>query len=97
MTREETIKILNDIKYQIQSSLDEVDVDKDCKEAEQESKTIPIPKNATNGDMIKAMFPRTKIRWITQNRIGITVENNQDYITEFELDWWNAPYKESEV
>ena len=35
MTKEEAINQIEDIKFQIQSSLDEVEVDKDCKEAEE--------------------------------------------------------------
>ena len=50
------------------------------------------PHNATNGEMIQTMFPNAKIRWMSQSHIGITMKNNQDYITEFTLDWWNAPY-----
>jgi len=54
---------------------------------------IVIPKNATNGDVIKAMFPDVKIMWITQTKIDVTFMNNQDYITELDAKWWNAPYK----
>jgi len=57
------------------------------------SKGVAIPESATNGDVIKAMFPDVKIRWITQTKIGVTFINNQDYITEFDAKWWNAPYK----
>ena len=31
--------------------------------------------NATNGDVIKALFP-----------------NEHDFETDFDEDWWNAPY-----
>ncbi len=51
----------------------------------------PIPDNATNGDVIKAMFPNTQTR-----------ENDSDFI-EYTLDgivgtcveknWWNSPYQ----
>ena len=50
---------------------------------------IPIPDNATNGDMIRALFPNNKyvegekfviIQGVTEN---ISLWNN----------WWNAPYK----
>ena len=59
----------------------------------------PLPKDATNGDVIKAifktMFPRFEIY---ENR------DNEDYpyvdviVTEhdsncYPKDWWNAPYK----
>jgi len=36
----------------------------------------PIPDNATNGDVIKAMFP-----------------NENDFETDFDAEWWNAPYQ----
>ena len=36
----------------------------------------PIPDNATNGDVIKALFP-----------------NEHDFETDFDADWWNAPYQ----
>lgn len=35
-----------------------------------------IPDNATNGDVIKAMFP-----------------DESDFETDFDTDWWNAPYR----
>ena len=40
---------------------------------------IPIPEGATNGDMIKAMFPNDL--WL------------QLYARRTKKDWWNAPYK----
>ena len=43
---------------------------------------IIIPKDATNGDMIKAMFPNgipKDVIWMLQGDKGI--------------DWWNEPYK----
>ena len=36
----------------------------------------PIPDNATNGDVIKALFP-----------------NEHDFETDFDEEWWNAPYQ----
>lgn len=62
--------------------------------AQMQHKADIIPHKATNGEMIEAMFPSTKIRWISQSHIGVTFRDNQDYITEFELDWWNAPFDE---
>ena len=51
----------------------------------------PLPKNATNGDMINALFPNAK---------EITVDGGYplNYIIEGEWhrnlkDWWDAPYK----
>ena len=51
----------------------------------------PLPDNATNGDVLKVMFPNAEnIR--TDNGLPL------NFILEFELhrnykDWWNAPYK----
>lgn len=47
-------------------------------------KAIPIPDNATNGDMIKAMFPdmRDEI-WNALYDADLCGKNS----------WWNAPYK----
>ena len=64
----------------------------------------PIPDNATNGDMIKAMFPKAEFnnampftdgRWET---INLDTENRLRAIykpTQLRTyaDWWNAPYK----
>jgi antitoxin component of RelBE/YafQ-DinJ toxin-antitoxin module len=43
---------------------------------------LTIPENATNGDMIKAMFPNL-------------VNSNMDLVDAFNnaKKWWNAPYK----
>lgn len=50
----------------------------------QESKTdaITIPKGATNGDVIKAMFPNME----EPNFYGM-----KEYM--YDPNWWNAPYK----
>ena len=57
---------------------------------------IPIPKGATNGDMIKAMFPNIKIHEhektdICDAYIQIDIWDFSIYVSK---DWWNAPYKE---
>ena len=49
---------------------------------------IEIPKNATNGDVIKAMFPNVIIQ-ILDNTVYTNIDNG----VWFSLDWWNAPYK----
>lgn len=51
---------------------------------------IPLPDNATNGDIIKTLFPRT--RCVEKNGI---IETGIDEGTLFNLDWWNAPYRRS--
>ena len=60
---------------------------------------IPIPANATNGDMIKAMFPNAKI---VRGLYGISgtplmclnLGTGYDvHEMSFVEDWWNAPYR----
>ena len=53
---------------------------------------LRLPDNATNGDMIKVMFPFADIE--IGGRI-VAVDINV-WITTFPLDWWNAPYEKGE-
>ena len=60
-------------------------------------KTIPLPDNATNGDVIKALFPDIEIadskaldKIYTGIPFGDLIGANVDCMRE----WWNAPYKE---
>ena len=54
---------------------------------------IPIPDNATNGDVIKALFPRIKIKKFPT---FLRVIEGEEYIP-MTYDWWNAPYKRGEA
>ena len=59
---------------------------------------LTIPDNPTNGDMIKAMYPKGKIRREKSCTHDITVFSFPDgtYFgaeCRFNTDWWNAPYK----
>ena len=55
-------------------------------------RSVELPYNATNGDMIRAMFPSNEIEiekgivWV--HRFG----GNRGW-QRFLEDWWNAPYK----
>ena len=57
---------------------------------------IPIPDGATNGDMMKTMFPDIEsietvyVCGIPYVRV---LFKGQSEIKIFDLDWWNAPYK----
>ena len=51
---------------------------------------IEIPNGATNGDMIKTIFPNIEIEGIGGEIKCIAAQNGTSY---FALDWWNAPYK----
>ena len=56
---------------------------------------IPIPDNATNGDVIKAMFPNTEVDDYDYGKdpvIDVYGIDNTEYIT-LRKAWWNAPYK----
>ena len=54
-----------------------------------------IPDNATNGDVIKAMFSDWKIEHIRKMSGMNRYECNIDTINRISFydDWWNAPYK----
>ena len=55
---------------------------------------IEIPNGATNGDIIKTMFPNIEIEGIGGEIkcIATQIGFGTSY---FSLDWWNAPYKKS--
>lgn len=48
----------------------------------------PIPDNATNGDVIRAMFPNVNVY---EHNGGATYSVNNEY--NFNATWWNAPYQ----
>lgn len=53
---------------------------------------IVIPEGATNGDVIKAMFPNIEIEEIDDELIVAYKLDVKG--TPFYRVWWNAPYKE---
>ena len=56
---------------------------------------IPIPDNATNGDVIKAMFPNTEVDDYDYGKdpvIDVYGIDDTEYIT-LRKTWWNAPYQ----
>ena len=55
----------------------------------------PIPDNATNGDVIKAMFPKAYVDDYDYGKdpvIDIYGIDDAEYIT-LRKAWWNAPYQ----
>ena len=51
----------------------------------------PLPKDATNGDLIKSMFPDVEIE---ESKIAVYMKDTDGVISSFgDTDWWNAPYK----
>ena len=61
---------------------------------------VLVADNATNGDVIKAMFPDAEIEEISTSLNGIIVQIivrvDREVVLNctFKLKWWNAPYKE---
>lgn len=53
----------------------------------------PIPNNATNGDMIKAMFPYGKYNEYFADVEMKTVENDTRFKSVFDRDWWIETYQ----
>ena len=72
-------------------------VDANGKEVEMEIErvnAIEIPDNATNGDMIKAMFPKAPIKY-EEFLIKIHFYEPAKIDITFHKCWWDAPYKEN--
>lgn len=64
---------------------------------------VLLPTNATNGDVIKALFPNAH-DWIVRNTIEGDAQGEDEVshflelpnnliINRFTEDWWNAPYE----
>lgn len=57
---------------------------------------VVLPDNATNGDMIKAMFPLIEVRReISSTSDNIVMRDDSFFgaINRFHTDWCKAPYK----
>ena len=52
-------------------------------------KLVILPNNATNGDMIKMLFPNGS----QVKGAGIYIMNDNKSNISYDFDWWNAPYK----
>ena len=58
---------------------------------------IPIPENATNGDIIKALFSNVKW-WVNEdNEVFTDHETINSNRVAINADWWNSPYKRGET
>lgn len=66
-----------------------------CMETYPPVNLIEIPKNATNGDVIKVMFPLVEVKEKNNGyEVYFGIGTASQY---FNYQWWNALYKESEV
>lgn len=79
---------------------DDVSMEFDVLDNQPTVNAIPIQKDATNGDMIKAMFPNAQIDYHEKSdlvdRYVIVYIKDCDTCQDYSYDWWNAPYRESE-
>lgn len=50
----------------------------------------PIPDNATNGDVIMAMFPSIKYE---EGYVYVKSNIHKNVIMTVREDWWNTPYQ----
>lgn len=62
---------------------------------EEAKTTIEIPTNATNGDVMKAVFSVKSWEFRTSTTMSVQFEDFCE-IKLFPLDWWNAPYKKGD-
>ena len=61
------------------------------------SSGVLLPTNATNGDVIKALFPNAeynKYKTMVEMDIQLTIATY--YSTSSDIDWCNAPYEGGE-
>lgn len=56
---------------------------------------INIPEAATNGEVIKAMFPNCEVITILYGITSVKYRKHGCWV-HYESDWWNAPYKEAQ-
>lgn len=57
---------------------------------------IEIPKGATNGDMLKAMFNVVEKQRFDKDCYSLVIVTIDGETKYFDLRWWDAPYKGSE-
>ena len=50
-----------------------------------------LPYNATNGDVIKALFPKVKIH--QSGGYTMALFQPSTYLEDTRSEWWNAPYE----
>lgn len=73
------------------------DLQKELFELKRNPNIIEIPDNATNGEVIKALFPDSELHK-EPDYISLTIKNGVEivaYIEDRGASWWFAPYKEN--
>lgn len=57
---------------------------------------IPIPENATNGDVLLTMFDAALIYGIDKENDCVTICIDNNFYQKFRYRWWYAPYERGE-
>lgn len=89
MTREKARKEIHSVFLNYLPFDGDKEADEVIKALEQD--TIIIPEGATNGDMIKAMFPNAEYGKDELGNVFVVSDAQLGYIV-FRESWWNAPY-----
>ena len=88
------MKLIDADKYrkELLSAYDDISMEFEVLERQPLVDAIPIPEGATNGDMIKVMFPNVECGKDELGNVFIISSAQLGYIA-FRECWWNAPYK----
>jgi hypothetical protein len=88
------MRIIDADRYQkdLLSAYDDVSMEFEVLDRQPLVSAIPIPEGATNGDMIKAMFPNIEYGKDELGNVFIISDAQLGYIAIRESRW-NAPYK----
>lgn len=92
------MKVIIDIPKHVKDDFENANIaDVDCYVNDYdlliENSTL-FPDNATNGDVIKALFPNIEPIEAPLTKIYVYVYTKDHKCMRFDSDWWNAPYKE---
>ena len=91
------MKILIDIPEMLKNTIDIPEARLDMEDlvimADSIHNGTPIRDNATNGDVIKAMFPNSKYTEYFADVEMRTVESDTRFKSVFDRDWWDEPYQ----
>lgn len=73
------------------------EIEKECKEHRGNCEQCPLKCYITNGDVIKAMFPNSRVDVGLDKAYFYTTydcsDEDFDKYAVFDKNWWNAPYK----
>lgn len=91
-TKDEGERTINALTFAIES----IKVDRAYDLAYEKVDFIEIPEKATNGDMIKAVFPDTEIIFNGYYETTVDWHTKTQRCHLFDNDWWNSPYRKEQ-